>query len=81
MYAALRCILLSLAAGSLVQGIDVTFTSASSIKSASAALAKNLMGRYNGSDPGGIPGILPAPYYWWEVGGMFGHMVDYYYCQ
>lgn len=23
-------------------------------------------------------GLLPDPYYWWEAGAMFGHMIDYW---
>lgn len=34
---------------------------------------------YTGNQPGGIPGNLPAPYYWWEAGAMFGALIDYYY--
>ncbi|KAI4123764.1 MAG: hypothetical protein LQ338_005113 [Usnochroma carphineum] len=33
---------------------------------------------YNGNQPGGVPGNLPAPYYWWECGAMFGSLLDYY---
>ena len=29
--------------------------------------------------PGNVPGNLPRPYYWWEAGGMFGALVEYYY--
>lgn len=34
---------------------------------------------YNGNQTGGIPGLLPGPYYWWEAGAMFGAMIDYWY--
>jgi len=34
---------------------------------------------YTGNNTGDTPGNLPAPYYWWEAGGMFGVMVDYWY--
>ena len=34
---------------------------------------------YTGNRTGDVPGNLPAPYYWWEAGGMFGIMVDYWY--
>ncbi|KAL8867016.1 MAG: hypothetical protein Q9174_005933, partial [Haloplaca sp. 1 TL-2023] len=38
------------------------------------------MAFYKGDEPGGIPGNLPEPpYYWWETGAMFGALVDYYY--
>ncbi|THW74833.1 mannan endo-1,6-alpha-mannosidase [Aureobasidium pullulans] len=38
-----------------------------------------LMAWYAGNNTGGTPGILPGPYYWWEAGGMFGHMINYWY--
>lgn len=69
----------SLAAG-LVQGIEVDLTSASSIKSASSTIAYDMMSFYTGNNTGDNPGNLPPPYYWWEAGAMFMHMVDYYYC-
>ena len=34
---------------------------------------------YTGNETGGIPGNLPAPYYWWEAGAAFGALLDYYY--
>lgn len=43
-----------------------------SVKAAAKAVATNLMTFYTGDQPGGTPGILPQPYYWWEAGAMFG---------
>ena len=74
-----RWLLACLATG-LVQAIDVDLTSASSIKSASSAIAFNMMSLYTGNNTGDNPGNLPPPYYWWEAGAMFMHMVDYFYC-
>lgn len=34
---------------------------------------------YTGNHTGDVPGNLPAPYYWWEAGAMFGEMVEYWY--
>ena len=68
-----------LAAG-LVQAIDVTFTNENSIKQASSTIAYDMMSLYTGNNTGDNPGNLPQPYYWWEAGAMFMHMVDYYYC-
>ena len=34
---------------------------------------------YTGNTTGGIPGNLPAPYYWWEAGAWCGVLIDYYY--
>jgi mannan endo-1,6-alpha-mannosidase len=38
-----------------------------------------MMSYYSGNQTGGIPGNLPAPYYWWEAGAMFGALIDYWY--
>jgi mannan endo-1,6-alpha-mannosidase len=37
------------------------------------------MSRYTGNHTGDVPGNLPAPYYWWEAGAMFGEIVEYWY--
>ena len=34
---------------------------------------------YTGNNTGDVPGNLPAPYYWWEAGAMFGTLIDYWY--
>jgi mannan endo-1,6-alpha-mannosidase len=38
-----------------------------------------MMQYYTGDQPGDVPGNIPAPYYWWEAGAMFGAMVEYWY--
>ena len=38
-----------------------------------------MMKYYTGNNTGDNPGNLPAPYFWWEGGGMFGAMIDYWY--
>ncbi|KAG9995958.1 mannan endo-1,6-alpha-mannosidase, partial [Aureobasidium melanogenum] len=42
-------------------------------------IAFGMMKFYNGNVTGGIPGLLPGPYYWWEAGAMFGSLIDYWY--
>ena len=37
-----------------------------------------MMSYYQGNQSGQIPGLLPGPYYWWEAGGMWGVMIDYW---
>ncbi|EAQ89901.1 hypothetical protein CHGG_06520 [Chaetomium globosum CBS 148.51] len=37
------------------------------------------MSLYTGNDLGGVPGLLPKPYYWWEAGALMGSLVDYWY--
>lgn len=68
-------------AADLVQGISVDLSSASSIKAASKIIANDMLSFYTGNQPGDTPGNLPMPYYWWEAGAMFMHLVDYYYCK
>ena len=36
------------------------------------------MSYYKGNDTGQVPGLLPAPWYWWEAGAMFGQLIDYW---
>lgn len=38
-----------------------------------------MMSFYHGHEPGGTPGLLPDPYYWWEAGALMGTLVDYWY--
>ncbi|KAI5253109.1 mannan endo-1,6-alpha-mannosidase [Aureobasidium subglaciale] len=64
---------------SLTNAVTLDITDADSIRNASKTVAEGLMAWYAGNDTGGTPGILPGPYYWWEAGGMFGHMIDYWY--
>jgi mannan endo-1,6-alpha-mannosidase len=37
-----------------------------------------MMTYYVGNEYGQTPGILPAPYYWWEAGAMWGALIDYW---
>lgn len=52
--------------------------STDSIKGAARTVADGLMKFYTGNQTGQTPGLLPAPYYWWESGAMFGQMVEYW---
>jgi len=64
----------------LVSGaIPLDLTSSDSIKSAASTIAADTMAWYTGWQPGGTPGNLPAPYYWWEAGAFMGVFVDYWY--
>lgn len=79
MHSTLQWVLLSLALGQ-VNGIELDITSTQSLIDASGTIAYDMMESYSGNQTGGVPGNLPEPYYWWETGAMFMHMVDYYYC-
>ncbi|KAK5163438.1 uncharacterized protein LTR77_010620 [Saxophila tyrrhenica] len=70
--------LASLAIGG-VGAVELDIDSADSIKEASSTIAYDMMSFYTGNNTGDNPGNLPQPYYWWEAGAMFMHMVDYYY--
>ena len=67
-------------AASAVHALELQIDSADSIRQASSTIAYDMMEVYVGNQTGGNPGNLPEPYYWWEAGGMFMHMVWYYYC-
>ncbi|KAF3904282.1 hypothetical protein AA313_de0208410 [Arthrobotrys entomopaga] len=47
-------------------------------KAGATLAADGMMHYYHGNEPGNTPGILPPPYYWWEVGAMFGGLMDYW---
>lgn len=42
-------------------------------------MTKDMLSFYSGNKPGGTPGLLPDPYYWWEGGAMMGALIDYWY--
>ncbi|OJD11480.1 hypothetical protein AJ78_07756 [Emergomyces pasteurianus Ep9510] len=50
-----------------------------SIKNAAKTVAEKMVSYYTGWRPGDVPGNLPAPYYWWQAGAMFGGLIDYWY--
>ncbi|KAG9699256.1 putative glycosyl hydrolase, partial [Aureobasidium melanogenum] len=62
-----------------VTALTLDVQSADSIKDTASKIAYDLMSRYTGNNTGDVPGNLPAPYYWWEAGAMFGEMVNYWY--
>ncbi|KAH8886863.1 hypothetical protein GQ53DRAFT_750518 [Thozetella sp. PMI_491] len=55
------------------------FNSTDSLKLAAKDMADDMMSFYTGNQPGGIPGLLPNPYYWWEAGALMGALIDYWY--
>ena len=38
-----------------------------------------MMSIYQGNQTGQTPGLFPQPYFWWEAGGAFGTLLDYYF--
>ncbi|KAI1824758.1 cell wall glycosyl hydrolase [Xylaria intraflava] len=59
--------------------IQVDFTNDDSIKQAASTVAYGLLKYYTGNNTGDVAGNLPAPYYWWEAGAMFGTLIDYWF--
>ncbi|KIW09438.1 uncharacterized protein PV09_00323 [Verruconis gallopava] len=72
------CSLLA-AASSARAAITLDLSSTDSIKQAASTIAWGMVHYYTGNNTGDVPGNLPAPYYWWEAGAMFGALVDYWY--
>nr|POE59248.1 mannan endo-1,6-alpha-mannosidase dcw1 [Quercus suber] len=68
-----------LLSGHFAGAVDLVIDDPSSIKSAALIVAKGMLNYYSGDEPGGTPGLLPQPYYWWEAGAMFGTLIDYWY--
>ncbi|KAM3547585.1 hypothetical protein MY1884_009513 [Beauveria asiatica] len=60
-------------------GYNLDLTSEKSIKDTAKGLAQDMLSFYSGNKPGGTPGLLNPPYYWWEAGAMLGALVDYWY--
>jgi mannan endo-1,6-alpha-mannosidase len=69
-----RSVALALAAAYQIEAASLSVSGNSAILGTASTLASNLMGYYNPANFG----ILPAPYYWWEAGGMWGAMLDYW---
>ncbi|PPJ52333.1 hypothetical protein CBER1_10223 [Cercospora berteroae] len=76
---ALQAVAATLAVSRLASAIQVTVGDSDSIKSATKTIAAEMVGYYHGAEPGLIPGELGDPYYWWETGGMFNALIDYWY--
>jgi hypothetical protein len=64
----MRCksVALALAAAYQIEAVSPSVSGNSDISGTASAIANNLMGYYN---PANV-GVLPAPYYLWEAGGM-----------
>ncbi|KAL2269468.1 hypothetical protein VTJ83DRAFT_1652 [Remersonia thermophila] len=62
-----------------VGAYNLDLDSQASIVGVARSMAEDMMAFYSGDQPGGTPGILPDPYYWWEGGALMGALVDYWY--
>ncbi|KAL2172635.1 hypothetical protein VTG60DRAFT_4754 [Thermothelomyces hinnuleus] len=50
-----------------------------SLTAIARSMVEDMMSFYPGNRPGGVPGLLPKPYYWWEGGTLMGSLIDYWY--
>ena len=62
---------LALAATASAASLNIATTP--TIQASTASLAQNLVAY---ADP--VTGMLPAPYFWWEAGGMWNGLLDYF---
>ncbi|KAG5984441.1 hypothetical protein E4U55_004785 [Claviceps digitariae] len=65
--------------GRFAVAYDLDPDSTSSIVSIAKQMTADLVSFYSGNKPGGTPGLLPSPYYWWEAGAFLGSLIDYWY--
>ncbi|TGO21035.1 hypothetical protein BPAE_0247g00130 [Botrytis paeoniae] len=75
-----RSLLLAFSVSQSVSGLKLDTSDPTSIKNVAGTIAYGLMKYYTGNvtnTPDTIA-VLPAPYYWWEAGAMWGTMLDYY---
>ncbi|KOS21080.1 Mannan endo-1 [Escovopsis weberi] len=71
--------LLLLATSHCATAYNLDPNSTDSITFVAKQMAQDMLSFYSGNQPGGTPGLLPDPYYWWEAGAMMGALVDYWY--
>lgn len=60
-----------------VQAVWLDTNNVTTIKEATALIAKGLLDYYEGTKYGGTVGMFTWPYYWWEAGGAWGSLIDY----
>ncbi|KAK0668599.1 family 76 putative glycoside hydrolase [Cercophora samala] len=68
-----------LAGAQLTAAYTLDLSSTDSLKSVASSMTEDMMSFYSGDKPGGTPGLLPQPYYWWEAGALMGALIDYWY--
>lgn len=60
-------------------GLDIDLNDFKSLQNASALVAKGLMDYYTGRQYGQTIGMFSWPYYWWEAGGAWNTLIDYWF--
>lgn len=62
-----------------VFGLELDLDDYASLQNATALVAYGLMDYYTGDQYGKTVGMFSDPYYWWQAGGAWGCMLDYWY--
>ncbi|KAH3675453.1 hypothetical protein WICMUC_002742 [Wickerhamomyces mucosus] len=62
-----------------VNAIWLYLDNLSSIQEVTGLIADGLMDYYTGDQYGNAVGMFANPYYWWEAGGAWGSMIDYWF--
>ncbi|CAL9727623.1 mannan endo-1,6-alpha-mannosidase Dcw1p [Monosporozyma unispora] len=61
-----------------VCSLDLDLNDPKSLVNATSLVAYGLMDYYTGDQYGKTVGMFSDPYYWWEAGGAWGSMIDYW---
>ncbi|GCE99276.1 hydrolase 76 protein [Zygosaccharomyces mellis] len=59
--------------------LDIDLKDYKTLQNASALVAKGLMDYYTGEQYGQTIGMFSWPYYWWEAGGAWNSLIDYWF--
>lgn len=63
----------------ICKAVDLDVDDLKSLQNATSLIAYGLMDYYNGLQYGETIGMFSDPYYWWEAGGAWGSMLDYWF--
>ena len=63
----------------LVNAVYLDLNDYASLQKATSLIAVGLMDYYIGDRYGGTVGMFSQPYYWWEAGGAWGTLLDYWF--
>ena len=62
-----------------VISLELDLNDYDALRDAAALVAEGLMDYYTGNQYGKTVGMFSEPYYWWEAGGAWGTLLDYWY--
>lgn len=63
----------------VVSGIDLDVDDLNSLQKATSLVSSGLMDYYTGLQKGQTIGMFASPSYWWQAGGAWGSILDYWY--